>query len=85
MVGQLLLLQVWVSVSFNVPSLVTESKKISCVVHNAPPEAGKGLSHSLILDCRPPPQLDEQLFQLSQGPHAPSTKGSKIKQKQVAF
>ena len=73
-VGQLWLLQVWVSVSASVPFSVLESKNRSFVAHIDPPISGSGLSHILILYWDPPPQVEEQSFQSPQAPHAPSTR-----------
>ena len=49
-VWQLLLLHVCVSVSDSVPSSVIDSKNMTVVLHNEPPESGNGLLQSLALD-----------------------------------
>ena len=56
-VGQLWLLQVWVSVSVRIPFSVMDKKNRSFVVHIDPPISGNGLSHLLFLDWDPPPQV----------------------------
>ena len=53
-VGQLLLLQVSVSVSLNIPS-----SKIPFEEHKDPPACGNGLSQDLVLERPPPPQVKE--------------------------
>ena len=53
-VGQLLLLQVLVSVSLNIPS-----SKIPFEEHKDPPACGNGLSQDLVLERPPSPQVKE--------------------------
>ena len=53
-VRQLLLLQVTVSVSLNIPS-----SKIPFEEHKDPPACGNGLSQDLVLERPPPPQVKE--------------------------
>ena len=53
-VGQLLLLQVSVSVSLNIPS-----SKIPFEEHKDPPACGNGLSQDLVLERPPSPQVKE--------------------------
>ena len=87
MPGQLLALQVWLSSSLNIPSLVIDNKKSEFELQRAPPASGNGLSQCLDLDWCPPSQVEEQLLQLSHNPHTPSTEGKVyqfyLKNKQV--
>ena len=53
-IGQLLLLQVSVSFSLNIPS-----SKIPFEEHKDPPACGNGLSQDLVLERPPPPQVIE--------------------------
>ena len=73
-VGQSLLLQVSVSDSLSVLSSVIDNENRSFEGHNDPPPPGNGLSHSLVLECCPPPHVKVHPFQFPQSPHAPSTR-----------
>ena len=73
-VGQLLSLQVSENVCLSLPSSVIDNENVSFEGHNDPPALGNGLSHSLALNCCPPPHVEEHPVQFPQDPHAPSTR-----------